>query len=201
MKNILHITFLSFLFTFSVFAADEKKTEFKKEIKFSLEDDRVNLYQHDAISFGLFEIIADSFKDALQGQTRYRFETKDTKMSYPGPFVRFNFKAVSIDLNDDGIEEVIVYMFGPDHCGSGGCQSYILQNTFGEVSERDYDNAEVIAEDWKTIGSPFPGDIIFISSNKTNGYFDISHSAGDEKYSCKFKNGRYVRDSNPEVQC
>jgi len=71
-----------------------------------------------------------------------------------------------------------------------------------EVSERDYDGTEVIAEDWKIIGSPFPGDIIFISSNKTNGYFDISHSSGwDEKYSCKFKNGRYVRDSNPKVQC
>jgi hypothetical protein len=172
----------------------------EKEIKFSREDDRVNLYQHDAISFGLFEIMADSFKDALQDQTRYYFETKDTKMSYPGPFVRFDFKAVSIDLNDDGIEEVIAYMFGPDHCGSGGCVSYILQNM--EVSERDYDGTEVIAEDWKIIGSPFPGDIIFISSNKTNGYFDISHSSGwDEKYSCKFKNGRYVRDSNPKVQC
>jgi hypothetical protein len=171
----------------------------EKEIKFSREDDRVNLYQHDAISFGLFEIMADSFKDALQDQTRYYFETKDTKMSYPGPFVRFDFKAVSIDLNDDGIEEVIAYMTGPDHCGSGGCASYILQN-MSEVSERDYDGTEVKAEDWKIIGRPFPGGHIFISSNKTNGYFDISH-AGYEKYSCKFKNESYVRDSNPEIQC
>ena len=165
----------------------------EKEIKFSREDDRVNLYQHDAISFGLFEIIADSFKDALQDQTRYYFETKDTKMSYPGPFVRFDFKAVSIDLNDDGIEEVIAYMFGPDHCGSGGCTSYILQNT--EVSERDYDGTEVKAEDWKIIGRPFPGRHIFISSNKTNGYFDIHYSSKngstEYEYLCKFNNENY----------
>jgi len=188
MKNILYIIF--FLLTSTIFA---------KEIKFSLEDDRVNLYQHDAISFGLFEIMVDSFKDTLQRELKYYFETKDSKMIYPGPFVRFDFKAVSIDLNDDGIDEVIAYMFGPDHCGSGGCTSYILQSM--EVSKRDYDGTEIKVKDWKIIGSPFPGDIIFISSNKTNGYFDISHSDGDEKDSCKFKNGRYVRDSNPEIQC
>ena len=47
--------------------------------------------------------MADSFKDALQDQTRYYFETKDTKMSYPGRFVRFDFKAGSIDLNDENL--------------------------------------------------------------------------------------------------
>jgi hypothetical protein len=36
------------------------------------------------------------------------------------------YSAVSVDLRDDGEEEVLVYVQGRDWCGSGGCVTLIL---------------------------------------------------------------------------
>ena len=90
------------------------------------------------------------------------------------------FKAISIDLNDDGIDEVIAQMMGSLVCGSGGCSAFILQ---GKEKE------------WRQLGWYFPSNETLISSNKTNGYFDIHYSSKngstEYEYLCKFNNENY----------
>lgn len=36
------------------------------------------------------------------------------------------YRAAAADLNDDGAAEVLVYAEGPENCGSGGCDLYVL---------------------------------------------------------------------------
>ncbi|WP_294333971.1 hypothetical protein [uncultured Sphingomonas sp.] len=36
------------------------------------------------------------------------------------------YRAVATDLNGDGVPEVLAYAEGPEHCGSGGCDLYVL---------------------------------------------------------------------------
>ncbi|SFK02934.1 hypothetical protein SAMN03159338_3045 [Sphingomonas sp. NFR04] len=36
------------------------------------------------------------------------------------------YRATAADLNEDGAAEVLVYAEGPEHCGSGGCNLYVL---------------------------------------------------------------------------
>ena len=82
------------------------------------------------------------------------FETKDSKIAFlPDTPLSdlLDFKAISIDLNDDGIDEVIAYMSGPLACGMGGCTSFILQGK---------------EKDWKILGRYFPSEQSLISSNK-----------------------------------
>ena len=152
------------------------------EINFYYESEGVNSYQAQAISFGLFDKITRTIKSYLQvSHVPFMFENKDSKISFlPDTPLSdlLGFKAISIDLNDDGIDEVIAYKSGPLACGMGGCTSFILQGK---------------EKDWKILGWYFPGEETLISSNKTNGYFDISYLSKDSstKYSCKFKNENY----------
>ena len=152
------------------------------EINFYYESEGVNSYQAQAISFGLFDEIARTLKSYLQAShVPFMFENKDSKISFlPDTPLSdlLDFKAISMDLNDDGIDEVIAYMSGPLACGMGGCTSFILQGK---------------EKNWKILGRYFPGEETLISSNKTNGYFDISYLSKDSstKYSCKFKNENY----------
>ena len=41
------------------------------------------------------------------------------------------YLAVFRDLNGDGVPKAIVYLSGPQWCGSGGCHLFILQKTAG----------------------------------------------------------------------
>ena len=175
MKKLLGILVLGLLFC-NVSIAEEK------EIIFNYEEEGVNSYQAQAISFGLFEEITNILEVYLQdSHVPFMFETKDSKIAFlPDTPLSdlLDFKAISIDLNDDGIDEVIAYMSGPLACGMGGCTSFILQGK---------------EKDWKILGRYFPSEQSLISSNKTNGYFDISYLSKDssKKYSCKFKNESY----------
>lgn len=36
------------------------------------------------------------------------------------------YRAAAVDLNGDGASEVLAYTEGPEHCGSGGCDLYVL---------------------------------------------------------------------------
>ena len=175
MKKLLGIVVLSLLWSnFSI--AEEKK------ISFINQEEVVNSYQAQAISFSLFEKISHTLEVYIQqSHVPFMFETKDSKIKFlpDTPLSELlTFKAVSIDLNDDGIDEVITYVSGNLVCGSSGCQSYILQGK---------------EKDWKIIGEYFPGSHTFISSNKTNGFFDISYT-GSKKYSCKFNGKNYECD-------
>ena len=171
-----HIILLLFFLLPSPLHAEEK------EIVFYYEEEGVNSYQAQAISFGMFDEIAQTIKSYLQvSHVPFMFENKDSKISFLPDIPLsdlLDFKAISIDLNDDGIDEVIAYKSGPLACGMGGCTSFILQGK---------------EKDWKILGWYFPGEETLISSNKTNGYFDISYLSKDSstKYSCKFKNENY----------
>ena len=169
------IALLFFLFFTPLFAEE-------KEIIFYYEEEDVNSYQAQAISFGMFDEIAQTIKSYLQvSHVPFMFDNKDSLISFlPNRTLNslLEFKAISIDLNDDGIDEVIAYMSGPLACGMGGCTSFILQGK---------------EKDWKILGRYFPSEQSLISSNKTNGYFDISYLSKDssKKYSRKFKNESY----------
>ncbi|MDA9063618.1 hypothetical protein N9K14_02055 [Candidatus Pelagibacter ubique] len=175
MKKIVLIFFVSLIWS-NIITADEK------EIIFINRDEAVNSYQAQAISFSLFEKISDTLQMYIQEtHVPFMFETKDSKVKFlpDTPLSELlTFKAVSIDLNNDGIDEVITYVSGNLVCGSSGCSSYILQGK---------------EKDWKIIGEYFPGANTIISSNKTNGFLDISY-IGSKKYSCKFNGKIYQCD-------
>ena len=175
MKKFLLIFFVSLIWL-NISTADEK------EIVFSNEEEIVNSYQAKAISYGLVDKITDTLKTYIQeSHVPFMFESKDSKIKFlpDTPLSELlTFKAVSIDLNNDGVNEVIAYVSGNLVCGSSGCSSYILQGK---------------KKDWKIIGEYFPGVKTIISSNKTNGFFDISY-IGSKKYSCKFNGKSYQCD-------
>ena len=175
MKKLLLTIFVSLMWS-SISIAEEK------EIIFINKDETVNSYQAQAISFSLFEVISYNLEIYIQqSHVPFMFETKDSKIKFlpDTPLSELlTFKAVSIDLNNDGIDEVITYASGNLVCGSSGCTSYILQGK---------------EKNWEIIGDFFPGGNFLVSSKETNGFFDISYT-GSKKYSCKFKEKSYECD-------
>ena len=149
-----------------------------KQIFFTDEEEVVNSYQAKAISYGLVDKITDTLKTYIQeSHVPFMFESKDSKIKFlPDTSLSelLTFKAVSIDLNNDGPKEVIAYVSGNLVCGSSGCSSYILQGN---------------DKSWEVIGELFPGEDVFVSTNKTNGYLDINFDK--KNYSCKFKDKKY----------
>ena len=89
-----------------------------------------------------------------------------------------SFRAATIDLNSDKIDEVIVYYEAPGFCGSGGCNSYILRQLEG-------------GSGWEILGQFFPGHEPSISSSQYNRYSDIVYNGRDNSYRCMFKGDRY----------
>ena len=171
MKKFILIFFVSLIW-FNVSNAD------RKEIIFSDEEEVVNAYQAQAISHGLVDKITNTLKTYIQeSHVPFMFESKDSKIKFlPDTSLSelLTFKAVSIDLNNDGPKEVIAYVSGNLVCGSSGCSSYILQGN---------------DKSWEVIGELFPGEDVFVSTNKTNGYLDINFDT--KNYLCKFKDKKY----------
>jgi len=71
--------------------------------------------------------------------------------------VRYYYNKV--DLNEDGIPEVFVYLVGPFVCGTGGCSGVIFKQENGEYN---------VLSRFSLVNNP-----VIISNNKTNGYKDI----------------------------
>ena len=174
MKKILLTLFLVFS---SIHAkADDSKFDFSNI------DYKIDMYQYKAISNALFDIYADTLKMYLQeSHVPYLFENDESKILYP-PTTKLSdiiqYKAISIDLNADDVNEVIAYMEGSLVCGSGGCTSYILRE---------------INSNWKIIGEFFPGHIFETNKNQTNGFSNIyfndplDHTClyEDDSYNCR----------------
>ena len=171
MKKLLGIVVLGLLMSGNAFA--------EKQINFLKLDDKIDFYQTQAISFGLFNEISDTLKTYIQdSHVPFMFENEDSKINFlPDKSLEniLNFKAVSVDLNNDGVNEVIAYMSGNIVCGSSGCTSYILQGS---------------KDNWRILGEFFPGGNILISANITNNFNEIFYE-GSEKYLCKFINSNY----------
>ena len=100
-----------------------------------------------------------------------------------------SIKTAWTDLNGDGRPEALVYVFGPERCGSGGCDLLILERT---------------AEGFRRRGdisvTRFPVGIL---RTRTDGWRHISVRVGGggiiNGYSAEvpFRNGHYA--SNPTV--
>ena len=171
MKKYLLILFLVFS-SFHLKANDSK-------FNFSNTDYEVDIREYKAISIGLFHIYSDTLRIYLQeSHVPYLFENDESKILYP-PTTQLNdiikHKAISIDLNDDGVNEVIAYTEGSLVCGSGGCTSYILQE---------------INSDWKIIGEFFPGHFFETNKNHTNGFLNIYFNDNLD-HSCLYKDNSY----------
>ena len=165
MKKYLLILFLVFS-SFHLKANDSK-------FNFSNTDYEVDIREYKAISIGLFHIYADTLKIYLQeSHVPYLFENDESKILYP-PTTQLNdiikHKAISIDLNDDGVNEVIAYTEGSLVCGSGGCTSYILQEINGT----------------EIIGEFFPGHIFETNKKQTNGFVDVYYGT-NFNYKCEY---------------
>ena len=89
-----------------------------------------------------------------------------------------NFRAASVDLNSDDIDEVIVYYEAPNFCGSSGCTSYILAPTNMDDS-------------WVILGKFFPGYEPSISSTTANGHNDIHYKGDNGIYICRYNGSSY----------
>ena len=130
-----HIILLLFFFLSFQLQAQEK------EFVFYYEDEGVNSYQAQAISFGMFDEIARTIKSYLQvSHVPFMFDNKDSLISFlPDRTLNslLEFKAFSIDLDEDGIDEVIARMMGSLVCGSGGCSAFILQGNGNVIKQMD----------------------------------------------------------------
>ena len=171
MEKILLIFFI--VFSSLHVKADDSKFDFSNQ------DYEINKYQYEAISNGLFNIYADTLKIYLQeSHVPYLFENDESKILYP-PAKQLSdiikYKATSVDLNDDGVNEVVAYTEGSLVCGSGGCTSYILQE---------------INSDWKIIGEFFPGHIFETNNNRTNGFLKIFFNDNLDN-SCLYESNSY----------
>lgn len=167
-----------FIITFSLLLSGVSISK-EQEITFLEKEEGVNSYQAKAISFGLFDKISQTLEIYLkESHVPFMFKNKVSKIKFfpDTPLSELlTFRAISKDLNNDGIDEVIAHVSGNLICGSSGCTTYILQ-------EKE--------KEWKVIGEFFPGDKIKISLNKTNSYSDIIYF-GSRGYLCKFKEEVY----------
>lgn len=90
-------------------------------------------------------------------------------------------KAFEVDLNEDGINEIIGLVYSTFYWGTAGYSLFILQkqpNGYKDISTLVFE----------------PQEIVDIRSEKTNGYHDIklTGSNGDNaQYVAKYKDGMY----------
>jgi hypothetical protein len=140
--------------------------------------DGANAYETQAIASAMSERILDTFKYYVEeSHFIHGPRCADKTVECRGNLdFNINFRAASVDLNSDGIDEVIVYYEAPGFCGSSGCASYILAPTNMDDS-------------WVILGEFFPGYEPSISSITTNGHNDIHYKGDNGNYTCRY-NGR-----------
>ena len=140
--------------------------------------DGANKYESQAIALGMSDLIAKDLQFYLTESHFIYGPTCSGEAANCRQQLRFdvNFRTATFDLNLDGVDEVFVWYNAPGQCGSGGCSTYILKKEF---------------EGWDVFGRFSPGGKAAISSNTTNGYFDLYYFGKTAKYSCKFEQSDY----------
>ncbi len=131
-----------------------------------------SLYEVEAIFSGLADLV---FSDCDYQSTVYNFFACDEGTPCRKTiYCNIPFNAASVDLNGDGLDEVFVYYDSRGYCGSGGCNTYLLE-------KQKYNS------NWKVIWQGFGGRGLSVSSNKTNGYSDIYFGASKCTYEGTYK--------------
>lgn len=95
-----------------------------------------------------------------------------------GEEIRYYYNRV--DLNGDGNFEAIVHLVGPSICGTGGCETLILQparNGYRLVSTIGLTRTPIIVSTQKTVG--WSDLIVYVSGGGiTRGYYVALHFDG-----------------------
>ena len=136
-----------------------------------------NAYEVEAISSGLSDLINNTFEHWFSEShfiypPRCSSDVSDCRKNLD---FEITFETASVDLNNDGKLEVIVYYNAPASCGSGGCWSYILEEELGGFI---------------VIGEVFPGSGIDVSNLASDGYYNLHYYGKDSSYSCKFEKNK-----------
>ena len=151
-----------------------------QELKPIVLKDGANAYENKAIASAMSERILDTFKYYVEeSHFIYGPSCADKTAECRGNLdFNINFRATSVDLNSDGIDEVIVYYEAPGFCGSGGCTSYILAPTNMDDS-------------WVILGKFLSGYGPNISSLTTNGHNDIHYAGKNDSSICRYNGESY----------
>ncbi|WP_079478794.1 hypothetical protein [Halobacillus salinus] len=94
-----------------------------------------------------------------------------------------------VDLNDDGVDEVFVYLEGPFFCGTGGCSGAVFRQENGEY---------VPLTRFSLVRRP-----VIVSEEKTNGYRDLIFyvaGGGIEDFFARLRFDGTTYPSNPSIQ-
>jgi len=134
-------------------------------------------YEVAAISSGLSDLIKGTFEHWFS-ESHFIYPpscSSDVNDCRKNLDFEINFETASVDLNNDGKLEVIVYYNAPAYCGSGGCHSYILEEELGSFN---------------VIGEVFPGGRISVSNLTSDEYYNLHYYGKDSSFSCKFQKDR-----------
>ena len=166
---------MRFLFSILILLKSMQIASAEEEVLTPLQfQEGANAYEVEAISSGLSNLIKDTFEHWFSEShfiypPRCSSDVSDCRKNLD---FEITFEASSIDLNNDGKLEVIVYFNAPSYCGSGGCWSYILEEDLGS---------------FKLIGEVFPGGKIEISNLTSDSYHNLRYYGKDSVYSCMFQ--------------
>ena len=124
-------------------------------------EERLDGYQRDAVIAALPDEIIGLFEMYFTESHFPSFPIDSHIRKNLGFFI--DFKGLSVDLNDDGILEVLVRLDHTLACGSGGCYTYILVKENGT---------------WKNKGTLFGASNIHLRNEFMNGFQVIHFQTG-----------------------
>ena len=169
---------MRFLFVISILLTSMQMASAEEEVLTPLQfQEGANAYEVEAISSGLSDLIKSTFEHWFS-ESHFIYPpscSSDVNDCRKNLDFEIDFETASVDLNNDGKFEVIVYYNAPAYCGSGGCWSYILEEELGS---------------FRIIGKVFPGGIIDVSNLTSDGYYNLHYYGKDSSYSCKFEKNK-----------
>ncbi len=93
------------------------------------------------------------------------------------------------DLNDDGMEDLIVLIMSPLHSGSHGDEFDILFNNGSSYLKNRMGYTFRLLSETNNIYAPFGK--IYVLQSKTNGYHDLEIFTDETHFFLKYQNGAY----------
>ena len=187
MKKLTLLNLLVFLNLFSTLFASSIKTDDMIEVDLNLAKG-LDIYQTEAVVGALSEEINFIFNTYLTdshfiyGPKYSKFGSKnslctnETKECRHDLTFDLSFRASSIDLNNDGVKEVIVLIEHSVVCGSGGCYTRILIKNENQ---------------WKIAAEIFSLDRLFISNEVQYGlntlYYSNDCESNGNQNICSYK--------------